>query len=283
MFAYIILFILTSPLNNYGPVYSSDFWKTTDLHHELDFYVGHYTGVSNTNILMNEYRLALNEGAEIVLEGDTRKFDDEKVYVELKEIEEEAYLNYAQKIPDSNTDSFLNYDETHELVMSSLPNMRREEKCLILETDLGEKKFCDVPPPPNSEGIGIVKRYRLRNYIERINSYIISITHYESGEYILVNGNSGDQEKILSDHVSFSPSGNYFISTEPNYGYGLVNQGGFMIWKINNPPMLIVDSSKFKLVRDLDNPIWINDNTILFSRKQYNGDWIYHIMTIRYK
>lgn len=284
MFSYFILFILASPLNNVPAVYNADSWEDlSSFYYELRFDFEHYTGVRNTNILMYEYNLSLKENTGTASEESVRKFENDNVRIELKEVEEETYFTFIQENSRQNNEVPLNVDDTYELIMSNLPNIRREEKCLILTTDIEEKKFCDVPPPPNSEGIGIVKNYKLKNYIERINSYILSITHYESGEYILVNGNSGEQEKIFSYKVYFSPSGNYFISTEPDYGYGLINGGGFMIWNTNNPPVLIIDSSQFGLVGDLDNPIWIDDNLILFSRKMYSGNFVYHMMTIKYK
>ena len=141
-------------------------------------------------------------------------------------------------------------------------------KYIILTDTLYDINFDYVETRMNIS-LGLLKPY---------NYYLVMISYYETGEFLLINKANGNMY-YLTSWPDFSPDNKILISISSALGYDLMPTG-IQIWSIDNKKMRLKANFGFDSFQIVDY-VWVSENTIAFKTNDLYEKNKYGLLTIK--
>jgi hypothetical protein len=168
-----------------------------------------------------------------------------------------------------DTISSIEYEFNKSLNFDSLICLNTNKKNGKIELLLDNNKKIKLKDRyPNSDNVN-QKIYTYYGYSEKLSSYFIIESLYETGNNLLINKKTG-VKKIIYGKPIISPDFKYFLSFQGDLAYDLI-ENGIQLWKINND-----DYSKIWEMKLIDWQVidikWINTYTILVKEINLNKE-----------
>jgi hypothetical protein len=186
--------------------------------------------------------------AAIKFEGDTFKIGDKTFFIE----------QITRSDFDKSTSTILDSSEKRNILQDSLL-VKRTADTLILKISNGKT----VSLVNNNSDNDSYTQYSYRGKLSDIGQFIVSVSHWEGHDYLLINESSGDKMNIIGI-PKLSPNKKYLI-TSNNDLFAENTFNGFELFRIDNKIVKLIGKKELTEWGPEDIK-WVNDSVILVER-----------------
>ncbi len=107
--------------------------------------------------------------------------------------------------------------------------------------------------------------YTYVGFIKEIRFYIIMAQYYETGEYLLINSNTGEQTRVWGV-PKLSPNKKYIVCYSDAIGYDVM-PNGIQMWALSPNGKLDLAWEYNQLNWAPEDIVWVNDNSIYVTKR----------------